>query len=156
MPVRAVVADDNDAFRTAVRDVLASSAAVELVAMASCGSATLAVVDEHRPDVVVVDVQMPGGGPTLVEELIARHPGLRVMGLSARDDADTVLAMLTAGANGYVAKGTLMEDLATCVRQCAAGTLFVMAACADEVRTRLLAADDHLGLPASSGGRRMH
>lgn len=156
MPVRAVVADDNDAFRTAVRDVLASSTAVELVAIASCGSATLAVVDEHRPDVVVVDVQMPGGGPGLVEELITRHPGLRVMGLSARDDADTVLAMLTAGANGYVAKGTLMEDLATCVRQCAAGTLFVMAACADEVRTRLLAAGDHLGLPATSGGRRMH
>lgn len=137
MPVRTVVADDNHAFRVAACDVLASSPAVEVVAAVSTGPETLSAVAEHRPDVVVVDVQMPGGGPALVEELVRTHPGMRVMGLSARDDADTVLAMLAAGASGYVAKGTLDEDLATCVRRCAEGMLFVIAGCADDVRARL-------------------
>ena len=56
------------------------------------------------------------------------------MCLSARDDPDTVLAMLAAGAIGYVAKGGLDDDLATWVRRCAGGMLFVIADCAPACR----------------------
>ena len=82
-------------------------------------------------------VLMPGGGPDLAAEIARRWPATRIMCLSARDDADTVLAMLAAGATGYVAKGSLDEDLTTCVRRCAAGMLFVIASCATDVRDRL-------------------
>jgi DNA-binding NarL/FixJ family response regulator len=137
VPVRTIVADDNDAFLAAVRDALSSSAQIDVVAAVASGHEVLAAVTEHRPDVVVLDVQMPGGGPELAADLLRHDPALRLMCLSARDDADTVLAMLAAGATGYVAKGTLDEDLATCVRRCADGMLFVIADCAGEVRSRI-------------------
>ncbi len=137
MPLRIVVADDNDAFLAAARDVLSSSPGLDVVATAANGRLALAACDEHRPDVAVLDVQMPGGGPALAAEITRRWPATRIMCLSAQDDADTVLAMLAAGATGYVAKGGLDEDLAVCVRRCAEGMLFVIAGSAAEVRERV-------------------
>lgn len=101
------------------------------------GAEALAAVEEHLPDVVVLDVEMPGGGAGLAAELARRHPTVRLMCLSARDDPDTVLAMLAAGCTAYVAKGGPGDDLATCVRRCAAGMLFVIADCAPDVSRRL-------------------
>lgn len=137
MPLRIVVADDNDAFLAAARDVLSAAPGMEVAAAVGSGRQVLEACDEHRPDVAVLDVQMPGGGPGLAAEIARRWPETRIMCLSARDDADTVLAMLAAGATGYVAKGALDEDLATCVRRCGDGMLFVVAACAGEVRRRV-------------------
>jgi DNA-binding NarL/FixJ family response regulator len=137
VPLRIVVADDNDAFLAAARDVLSRAPGIEVVTAVSTGRLVLDACDEHRPDVAVVDVQMPGGGPELAAEIARRWPATRIMCLSARDDADTVVAMLAAGATAYVAKGALDEDLATCVRRCGEGMLFVLAGCADDVRRRL-------------------
>jgi two-component system response regulator DevR len=135
--VRIVVADDSDAFRAAVRDVLAAAPGVEIVAEAATGADALAAVDEQLPDVVVLDVEMPGGGPSLASQLRSRQPATRLLCLTARDDRETVLSMLAAGATGYVAKGALDDDLATCIRRCADGMLFVIAGCAEEVRARI-------------------
>jgi DNA-binding NarL/FixJ family response regulator len=137
VPLRIVVADDNDAFLAAARDVLSAAPELEVAAAVSTGRLVLEACDDHRPDVAVIDVQMPGGGPALAGEISRRWPETRIMCLSARDDADTVLAMLAAGATAYVAKGALDEDLATCVRRCGEGMLFVIAGCAADVRQRL-------------------
>lgn len=141
MPVSIVVADDNAAFRRVLEDVLGSSPGINVLAAADGGESLLVALAD-RPnavDVVVMDVDMPGGGPALAAEVARRHPSTRILCLSARDDADTVLSMLAAGATGYIAKGGLDEDLASCVRRCASGVLFVIATCAPEVR-RLIAA----------------
>lgn len=137
MTLRIVVADDNDDFLAAAREVLAAAPDLEVVAAVRTGADALAAAAEHRPDLVVLDVEMPGGGPGLAEELSRRHPAVRLMCLSARDDPDTVLAMLGAGCAGYVAKGGLDDDLATWVRRCAAGMLFVIADCAPVVSRRV-------------------
>ena len=137
MSLRIVVADDNDAFLAAARDVLSTSPGIEVVSAVGSGRLVLEACDEHRPDVAVIDVQMPGGGAALAAEIAQRWPSTRIMCLSARDDADTALAMLAAGATAYVAKGALDEDLATCVRRCGEGMLFVIAGCAGDVRRRL-------------------
>lgn len=137
MPLRIVVADDNDAFLAAARDVLSTSPGIEVVAAVNTGPLVLEACEEHRPDVAVLDVQMPGGGAALAVEITQRWPDTRILCLSARDDADTTLAMLAAGATAYVAKGALDEDLATCVRRCAEGMLFVIAGSAGDVRRRL-------------------
>lgn len=137
MPLRVVVADDNEAFLTAARDVLVA-AGVEVVAAVGSGSDVLAACESHRPDVAVVDVQMPGGGPGLAAEITGRWPATRVLCVSARDDAETVLGMLAGGASGYVAKGALVEDLADVVRRCADDVFFVTAGCAPEVRRRIV------------------
>jgi two-component system invasion response regulator UvrY len=135
--VRIVLADDNRDVVDAVRDVLAATPGLALVATAGSGDVAVRVVRAQAPDVVLVDVEMPGGGPDLARRLLEISPPPRVMALSARDDEDTVLAMLAAGATAYVAKGALDEDLAACVRRCAGGALFVVAGCTDRVRERL-------------------
>ncbi len=135
--LRIVVADDNDDLLDAARDVLAAAPDLEVVAAVRTGAEALAAAAEHRPDVILLDVEMPGGGPALAEELSRLHPSVRLMCLSARDEPDTVLAMLAAGCTGYVAKGGLDDDLATCVRRCAAGMLFVIADCAPDVSRRI-------------------
>ena len=136
MGLRIVLADDNQQMRAAVHDVLAQ-AGLDVIASLGDGAGALAAAIEHRPDVVVMDVEMTGGGPDLAQRLVALSPAPRVMVFSGRDDADTVLRMLAAGATGYVAKGVLGEDLAACVRRCAEGVFFVAADCADRVRARL-------------------
>lgn len=144
MLVRVVVADDNRVLRAAVQDVLGAAHDMEVVASVPDGPAALAAVAELGPDVLIMDVEMPGGGPELAQELARRQPGCKVLCLSARDDATTVLRMLAAGATAYVAKGALDDDLATCVRRANDGMLFVVAACAPEVRRRI---SDLMGPP---------
>ena len=148
MALRIVVADDNDAFLAAERDVLSTQPGVEVVAAVTSGASALEACAEHRPDVVVLDVQMPGGGPSLAAEIAQRWPRTRIMCLSALDDPDVVLAMLAGGATGYVVKGGLDEDLATCIRRCGDGMLFVIAGCALEVHGRLADLLGRTGGPA--------
>lgn len=137
--LRIVVADDSAIFLEAVRHALSATEDLEVVATATSGPALAAAVARTVPDVVLLDVDMPGGGPALARQLSRRHPGICLVCLSGRDDADTVLAMLAAGVTGYVAKGALDHDLATCVRRGAAGMLFVVASCAPTVRARIAA-----------------
>ena len=137
MPLRVVVADDNDAFLAAARDALTAAPEVEVVAAVGSGPLVLQACAQHRPDVAVLDVQMPGGGPDLAAEITRQWPATRILCLSAQDDADAVLAMLASGATGYVAKGALAEDLATVVQRAADGWFFVTADCASEVRRRV-------------------
>jgi DNA-binding NarL/FixJ family response regulator len=128
-----VVADDNDVFRSAVLDAFAAAPGLDVLASVRSGAEALAAAAEHRPDLLLMDVGMPGGGPGLAEEMSRRHPSVRLVCLSALDDPETVLAMLDAGATGYLAKGALDDDLASCVRRCLAGEVVVVADCAAEV-----------------------
>lgn len=137
MPVRTLIADDNDALRDALHTLLDDSPGVEVVGSAATGAETLRLADELAPDVAILDVDMPGGGPDLVRAVCALVPAPRVLVFSGRDDAETVLAMLAAGATAYVAKGGVEEDFQVCVRRCAEGGFFVMASCSDEVRRQV-------------------
>lgn len=136
MTVRILLADDNAELVAAAREALSLAPGLAVVATAGTGETALQAAAGHHPDVAVVDVTMPGGGPELVRDLVSMIPGLRVMALTARDDEETVLAMLAAGATGFVSKAVLDEDLATCVRRCGEGMFFVVAGSADRVRER--------------------
>lgn len=137
MSLRVLLADDSPPLLLALQDVL-DAAGHEVVAATTSGEEAVEAAQRHRPHVAVVDVEMPGGGAELVTRLLAVPSSPRVMVLSARDDVDTVLDMLAAGATGYVAKNGLDEDVEACIRRCASGNgLFVVAGCADRVRERL-------------------
>lgn len=137
MNVRVLLADDSSPFLGAVTEALEMSHDLEVVGAAPDGEQALVLAAQHVPDVAVIDIEMPDGGAGLAARLVAQQPGLRVMALTARDDERTVIDMLAAGCIGYVVKGSLDEDLATCVRRAAAGVLFVVASCADGVRQRI-------------------
>jgi DNA-binding NarL/FixJ family response regulator len=146
--MRVIVADDSPQLLAAVGDLL-GALGHDVVAMAATGDEAVSAAISHDPEVVVVDVEMPGGGPDLVRRLRRLSPAPRVLALSGHDEPDVAVAMIRAGAGGYVAKGALRGDLDDALRSCADGETVVLAACADDVRTRLGEGD-----VAPDGGRR--
>ncbi len=119
--VTVAVADDDDAVRQAVVEVLTADDRFLVVSSAASGEELLQHVAEHAPDVVLLDVRMPGGGAEAARAITgtARHP--RVVALSGRSDLATVNALLDAGACGYLAKGQLGPTLPDLLARCVAG-----------------------------------
>lgn len=136
--IRTVLADDNDTVRAALTEEL-DSGEVQVVGVASTGDEVLSLAESLQPDVIVLDLSMPGGGFSLIERLSQLAHSPRVLVFTGRDDVATVLSTLQAGAAGFVAKADLDGDFRSCVRRCAEGAFLVMARCGQEVRRQLMA-----------------
>ena len=123
-PVRVLLVDDNPAVLRQVAQVL--SPEFEIVEMLQRGESLQASVDAHRPDVVVLDISLPGpSGIVLATQL--RRAGCRagLVFLTMHHDADYVRSALNTGANGYVVKDRLALDLEPAVRAAVAAERFV-------------------------------
>ena len=115
-----VIVDDHGLFRAGVRSELGDQ--VEVVGEADDVQPAIAVIGAHLPDVVLLDVHLPGGGGQLVvSALKAEHPQVRFLALSASDAPEDVIAVIRAGARGYVTKTISGVDLVDAVRRVAAG-----------------------------------
>jgi len=119
-PIRVVVVDDHPLYREGVADALGDADDIEVVGTAADGERGVAVVEEVRPDVVLMDLRMPGGGGLPATTAIAaRHPATAVVVLTMSDDDDSVFAALRAGARGYLLKESEGADIARAVRAAA-------------------------------------
>lgn len=122
MTVRVLVADDHGLFRDGVRALLSVSGDLEVVGEAADAPSAVARCAELAPDVVLMDLQMPGGGGLAATAAIAQaQPEVAVLVLTMFDDDDSVFAAVRAGARGYVLKDSEAEDLTRAVRAAAAG-----------------------------------
>ena len=122
MTVRVVVVDDNDLLRAGLVTVLTSDPEVEVVGEAVDGPAAVRICREARPDVVLMDVEMPGGdGLAATEALLDQAPDVRVLILTMFDLDDYVADALRAGAAGFLLKTTPPRELVAAVKACAAG-----------------------------------
>ena len=111
-----VIVDDHALFRAGVRAEL--DGILDVVADAADVASAIRVVVEHKPDVVLLDVHMPGGGGVEVIRRVAeRRPGQRFLALSVSDAAEDVIAVVRAGARGYVTKSISGAELADAVRR---------------------------------------
>ncbi|ARQ70805.1 response regulator transcription factor [Streptomyces marincola] len=122
--VRVVVADDQDLVRAGLRVLLENDPLITVVGEAADGRAALAAVRELRPDVVLMDLRMPGmGGLDATAALRAdeRLAGTRVLILTTFDDDEDILAAVGLGAAGYLLKDAPSEELRRAVRTAAAG-----------------------------------
>jgi DNA-binding NarL/FixJ family response regulator len=118
---RVVVADDHPVFRDGLVSVL-EDRGVTVVAEADSGEAALDAVARHGPDVVLMDLAMPGlGGVEATRRVTAEHPGTAVLVVTMNDDDETVLAALRAGARGYLVKESPAADIARAVESVARG-----------------------------------
>jgi DNA-binding NarL/FixJ family response regulator len=121
-PVRVLVADDHDLLRGGLVAILGAHADVAVVGEAADGPAAVRAARELAPDVVLMDVEMPGGdGLSATAEIVAGCPGTRVLVLTMFDLDDYVFEALRAGASGFLLKTTPPETLAAAVLACAAG-----------------------------------
>jgi DNA-binding NarL/FixJ family response regulator len=120
--IRVVLADDHPIVREGLRGMLAAEPGIEVVAEAASGAEAVAVAARYRPDVVLMDLRMPGGdGVTATAEILAATPGARVVVLTTYEtDADIVRAV-EAGAVGYLLKDTPVAELSHAIRAAARG-----------------------------------
>ncbi len=117
MTVRVLLADDHALFRGALRMVLELAPDMEVVGEAENGHQVLACIGAARPDVVCMDLNMPGlDGVQTTQALRLQYPAVRVIGLSAHMDLARVAQLLDAGALGYVVKGSAAAQLLDAIR----------------------------------------
>ena len=115
-PIRVFIVDDHDLFRAGVRAELGSQ--IEVVGEASEVDAAIELIAERTPDVVLLDVHMPGGGGKVVlESLQAEYPEIAFLALSASDAAEDVVAIIRAGARGYVTKTIATHELVDAIER---------------------------------------
>jgi EAL domain-containing protein (putative c-di-GMP-specific phosphodiesterase class I)/CheY-like chemotaxis protein len=111
MTVRVGIADDDPEIRAALSDLVDVDADLELAGTAEDADGAVAVARDHRPDVFLVDVRMPGGGPRAAREIRMVSPYTRVVAFSAYEDRSTVMEMIRSGAVAYVTKGAGAGDI---------------------------------------------
>ena len=115
--IRALLADDHHIVREGIRQLLESAKDIEVVAEAGDGEEAQALIEQVHPDVAVLDIQMPkASGIEVTRWLRAHFPEVGILVLTAYDDDPYVMAVLQAGANGYVLKTAKPENLIQAVR----------------------------------------
>jgi DNA-binding NarL/FixJ family response regulator len=117
---RVVLVDDHAMFRSGVRAELGGR--VDVVGEASSVAEAIAVISDKKPNVVLLDVHMPDGGGLAVLQAVSKTlPGTRFLALSVSDAAEDVIAVIRAGASGYVTKTISSDDLADAITRVADG-----------------------------------
>ncbi|HEX9564978.1 MAG TPA: response regulator transcription factor [Gemmatimonadaceae bacterium] len=124
-PIRVLVVDDHAIVREGVRTVLDDAATFRIVGEGGSAAAAVALSHELRPDVLILDISMPGGsGLHAVSQVLDRSPSTRILILSVHDDAEYIRESMRAGAHGYLRKDSPPEDVRAAVRSVHAGEAF--------------------------------
>lgn len=122
MTIKVLVVDDNELLRAGLVAVLSSDPELAVVAQAADGTAALRLAIEHRPDVVLMDIEMPGGdGITATRNICQSVPAAKVLILTMFDLDEYVVEALRAGASGFLLKTSGPTELINAVKSCAAG-----------------------------------
>ncbi|MEU0199315.1 MULTISPECIES: response regulator transcription factor [unclassified Streptomyces] len=137
-PLRVVVVDDHTVMRAGVVALLASDTGIEIVGEAGDGSAALALVERHEPDVALVDLRMPVlDGVATTTEIVTRFPRTRVLILTTYDTDAEIERAVEAGAIGYLLKDTTREQLADAIRAAARGETVLAPRVAERLVARM-------------------
>src|SRR5512138_3596390 len=120
--IRVMLVDDHPIVRQGVRSVLANHPDIEVVGEADGAPSLFASLDTLKPDIILLDVRMPGqNGIEITQRIKREHPEIKVIVLSTYDDDEFLLGALRAGAEGYLLKSASAEVLASSIRQVGAG-----------------------------------
>lgn len=121
-PLRVVIVDDHPTFRAGLRALLATDPRLVIVGEASTGAGAITAVASATPDVILMDISMPGvDGVEATRRIIDAAPGVAIVVLTMHDDDGTVFAAMRAGARGYLLKGAPRVELLRAIHGVAAG-----------------------------------
>lgn len=116
-PIRVILIDDHRRIHQVISEILGFADDIKLVAQGSNGQEAIHLCDEYQPDLVLMDVMMPGmDGIEATRRILEKHPNIKILALSSFQDQDSVRAMLDSGACGYVLKDGSIDDLDTTIR----------------------------------------
>lgn len=126
MNIRLLLADDHLLFRAGLKSMLEKSSDLEIVGEAVDGHATLQLAEKLSPDIILLDISMPGlNGLEALRRLSETQPGIRVIILSMHSDRRYVTESIKAGAKGYVLKDSTVEELVTAIRTIMRGEVYL-------------------------------
>jgi len=136
--LRVVLADDHDMFRTALRQLLEENGPLRVVGEAATGEGAVTQVREQAPDVVVMDLAMPGlGGVEATRLIIDEAPHTSVVVLTVSEEASDVVDAIVAGACGYLLKSASIEALIAGIRAAAEGDALISPGIAGRLLTHV-------------------
>jgi len=136
--IRVLIVDDHAMVRRGMRDFLDLHDDLDVVGEASDGDAALKAADDLRPDVIVMDLLMPGlDGIAATFEIKSRHPAMEVVAITSFIEEDRITAALEAGASGFLLKDAEADDLAAAIRSAYAGEVYLDPAVAGIVARRM-------------------
>ena len=131
-PITVLIADDHPVFRKGLRALLASIPAVELAGEATNGEDAIQLAEQLQPDVILMDLQMPGGGGlAAIRQIVRTSPHIRILVVTMFQDDDSVFAALRAGARGYVLKDMDDEEITRAIVAVGRGEAIFSPAIAD-------------------------
>ncbi len=134
-PIRILIADDHPLFRAGLRALLDSVADTEVVGEAETGEEAVEVALSLVPDVVVMDINMPGlNGIDATRRIVDESDQVNVLVMTMHDDDDVVFAAIRAGAHGYQLKGAVQDETLRAIRSVANGEAIFGPGVADRVR----------------------
>jgi DNA-binding NarL/FixJ family response regulator len=120
--IRVLIADDHPHFRKGLRALLSSATDLEVVAEAGDGERAISLATDLQPDVIIMDLHMPGvGGIEATRRILRSSPHISVLVLSMFEDDDSIFAALQAGARGYLLKGALKAEILWAIRSVTSG-----------------------------------
>ncbi len=124
-PIRVLLVDDHKMFRAGIRALMASQPDMDVVGEASTGEEALELVSTLAPDVVLLDIGLPGiGGVEVARSIRAEHPEVQVLALTAHDRPEYFFEILGAEASGYVLKEAAPSELFTAIRAASRGDAY--------------------------------
>ena len=124
--IRILLVDDHDIVRTGLRSFLESQGGFEVVAEASDGSIAIEKALDSRPDVIVMDITMPGmDGIEATRALNKKCPSCRILALTVHEDKQYFFEMMRAGATGYLTKQSVAEELVSAIHAVKAGNVYL-------------------------------
>ncbi len=134
MPIKILLADDHKIVRDGLRSLLERQPDMEVIADAADGRDALRIAQKLSPDVVVIDIGMPGlNGIDATRQIVTSLPDTRVIGLSMHADRRYVMGMLKAGAAGYLVKDSAFEELIQAIHVVMGGRTFIGSGLADGI-----------------------
>jgi len=128
--LRIVIVDDHPLFREGVAGVLVSEPDIDVVGQGSSAAEAVQLATDLLPDIILLDIAMPGGGVQAARQIAASCPFTKIVMLTASEDEEDVTAALKAGARAYILKGVPARELVHIIRSVWAGEVYVTPALA--------------------------
>ncbi len=141
--IRLILCDDHRLVRAGLRRVLEDTDGMEVLAEASNGEEAMQMAREMSPDVMLMDVNMPGiGGLEATRRILQRNPKIRIIAVSMYVDEPYPSRLLSAGARGYISKDAAADEVVAAIRRVAEGGIYVAASVASNLAASLVRGND--------------